>query len=120
MTEKQQQMIALRVKGYKFSEIAEALGVSQSAVRMFCTRNQIEPGKSCCKNCGGVLKNENRVFCSDECRNAWWKEHRHKDYHYEFSFTCKHCRTEFKRPFNNHQKYCSHACYIRDRYAKEG
>ena len=48
----------LRKNGNSFSRIAEITGLSRDSVRMYCSRNNIVPGKSgdfCCQQCGKEL-----------------------------------------------------------------
>ena len=48
----------LRKNGNSFSRIADITGLSRDSVRMYCSRNNIVPGKSgyfCCQQCGKEL-----------------------------------------------------------------
>lgn len=130
MTNQQKnQIITLRLQGVGYVKIGQALGISNNTVRSFCRRNGLdgEAGKNTvrCQQCGKpikvVPKRKPRKFCSDRCRTTWWNSRldsveRKAIYH----FTCAACGTEFMAYGNRHRKYCSHACYISDRFGKEG
>lgn len=72
--------------------------------------------KSSCEQCGTsvlqVAGRKKKRFCSDACRNSWWTEHR-KDGG-GILHICPGCKKEFKG--RKGRKYCSHACYIEDRF----
>ena len=78
-------------------------------------------GKIFCLQCGALLTQtpgRKRVkFCSDNCRTAWWNAHPEKvNRRAVYHFTCAHCGKPFTAYGNAKRKYCSHACYIADRY----
>lgn len=108
-------------------KIAKILGISDNTVRSFCRRNGLD-GKAkntiACKQCGKLIKvvpkQKPKKFCSDSCRNAWWKEHLEcitKKAVYEF--TCASCGRYFTAYGNSHRKYCSHGCCIAGRFGKK-
>ena len=74
-----------------------------------------------CDNCGvAIQQNAGRKpqrFCCSECRNQWWNEHpdqvNRKAY---YEITCRHCGKIITVYGNKHRKYCSHECYIADRF----
>ncbi len=129
MTDLQKDQIRfMRLQGIGYVKIGQALGISNNTVRSFCRRNGLdgELGKNTvrCQQCGKPIKitpkQKPRKFCSDRCRTIWWNNHldsveRKAVYH----FTCAACGTEFTAYGNQHRKYCSHACYIADRFGKE-
>ncbi len=54
---------------------------------------------------------------SDKCRTVWWNSHPEAvNRKAVYSFTCAHCGKPFTAYGNAGRKYCSHACYIADRY----
>lgn len=123
----------MKADGHGYVAIARELGLSENTVKSFCRRNglnraaedtaapQGEGDKSACPCCGAqVRQNPGRKvkrFCSDKCRNAWWNSHMgqvQRKAHYEFVCAC--CRKPFTAYGNAGRKYCSHACYIKDRF----
>lgn len=74
-----------------------------------------------CRECGKPLVQvdgmKRRVFCSKECRVKWWKEHPERlNQRAVYQYTCPHCGKPFSAYGNSKRKYCSHACYISDRF----
>lgn len=127
MTNQQKEQIrTMRLQGVGYIKIGKALGISDNTVRSFCRRNGLgDKSKNAvaCKQCGKLIKNipkqKPKKFCSDACRNTWWNEHRdcvNRKANYEYICTC--CGRNFTAYGNNHRKYCSHACYITDRFRK--
>lgn len=127
MTDKEKTYIAeLRKKGLGYKKISQKTGISADTVKTYCRRN----GMSCqrndldstkCMACGQpIVQNPGRKekkFCSDRCRNQWWNSrldlvNRKAMYH----FTCSFCSKDFIAYGNAQRKYCSHACYIADRF----
>ena len=56
--DKRKRVERLRKNGNSFSRITEIMGLSRDSVRMYCSRNNIVPGKigdSCCQQCGKEL-----------------------------------------------------------------
>ena len=128
MTDQQKDQIqSMRRQGLSYVKIGQALGISDNTVRSFCRRNRLgEPVKHTipCQYCGKpvkiVSKQKPRKFCSDRCRAAWWNGHREAVNRRAFyNFICAHCGREFTAYGNAHRKYCSHKCYIADRFGKE-
>lgn len=129
----------LRAQGFGYKRIARMLGVSVSTVQSHCRRAQPSPSapskgssaiaamsinsapdtvdKPICKQCGAVIvrhpHRRQRLFCSDACRQKYWYQHR-TDASTATSHICPACGQTFytSRP----QIYCSHDCYIRDRF----
>ena len=110
----------LRLHGLTYKQIADELNLSVNTIKSFCRRNDVTA--PVCKNCGKPIvvlpKSRKRVFCGDRCRGDWWRNNsdatakktvRH--------FTCNHCKQPFESYGNKARKYCSHACYIEDRYS---
>ena len=119
MTHQQKEQItALRSQGYGYATIAKAIGLKKDTVVAFCRKvgltgtkaadnSRIELDAGFCPQCGALLTQtpgRKRVkFCSDNRKAV---------YH----FTCAHCGKPFTTYGNAKRKYCSHACYIADRY----
>jgi len=130
----------LRMKGMGYRAIASVLGLSRDIVRNYCKskgvagygsvtklniREQMQNG-CVCIFCGNVINQHSpgrpKKFCTDKCRREWWKLHpesvNKKDtavYH----LTCSHCGKAFDSYGNKKRKYCSHNCYIKDRFWEE-
>ena len=76
-----------------------------------------------CRYCGSFLKQpktgRKRHFCNDTCRRKWWNDNRDKIRQSAgsiYGFTCKRCGKQFTAYGNPHRQYCSHECYISDRF----
>lgn len=129
MTNSQKEQIrAMRLQGTGYVKIGQALGISHNTVRSFCRRNGLDgaAGKSAvrCQRCGKTIKivpkQKPRKFCSDSCRTAWWNSHLDKvERKAIYHFTCAACGKDFTAYGNAHRKYCSHSCYIADRFGRE-
>ena len=135
MTDKEKQMIAEYRKGrYSYSQIAEAMNISINSIKTYCRRHGLggnvtkegtlptEIGR--CECCGKpVLQNPGRKkkrFCSDRCRNKWWNSHMDQvNKKANFECVCAYCKKTFVSYGNKNRKYCSHACYIEDRFGGE-
>lgn len=133
MTQEQKEKIRrYRRAGWGYSRIAENLCLSVNTVKSYCRRSDIsggsaEPatkitaGTTLCENCGKkihqIAKQKKKRFCCDKCRNVWWNKHpdavKRKAV---YRFVCPHCRKEFKIYGDKRRKYCSHDCYIADRF----
>ncbi|MFX4263135.1 RNA polymerase subunit sigma-70 [Pelotomaculum propionicicum] len=131
-----EQVRRLRTEGMGYSKIAACLGISENTVKSHCKRNNLsgvmaasnpeqcdtrKEAYAFCKNCGKPIGQrpgvKPRKFCSDECRMTWWNNHpdqvsQKAVYHLE----CSGCKKPFDSYGNKHRKYCSHACYIRERF----
>ena len=75
-----------------------------------------------CLACGKEIiqlpKTKPKKFCCDKCRITYWHIKRKNDteHHLEDSYICKHCGKKFFAYCAKDRKYCSHECYISDRY----
>lgn len=130
MTDKQkQQIIHFRKEGFGYMAVANKVGISKDTVKSFCRRNGLagkmaasrKGNASGCRQCGKPLqqaeKRKPRVFCCDECRVKWWHEHPEKIRQRAiYSFICAGCGKPFTAYGNSKRKYCSHGCYIRNRF----
>lgn len=138
MTEMQKQQIkGYRDCGYGYKRIAQMMGISPNTVKSFCRRNDIngntaiEPSvaltgeTTVCENCGReiqqIAKQKKKRFCCDKCRNAWWNSHLDQVKRKAvYEFRCPHCGKEFHIYGDRRRKYCSHECYIADRFKGGG
>lgn len=126
-----QQIRDLRNAGYSYKKIAQKLEINENTVKTYCKRHGLggiakapasinEPFHQCLY-CGTDIQQQlgrkPKKFCSDICRNKWWNEHsdkvRRKAYYH---LICRHCKKEFISYGNKERKYCSHNCYIRERF----
>ena len=115
LTFKEKEIIRLRRNGESLKDIAASLEVSLGSVKSFVARNDIHPyTEGYCKQCGVKVtyteKKKKKHFCSVACKDKWWNAHR------TYTFTCKHCNKVFIKHRNDNPRYCSHACYIADRF----
>ena len=129
-----EQIIALRKEGLSYGEIAYKLDLRTNTVKSYCRRkfNGRSKTKSAepkpivasvdyCQECGKPIRQiqgrKTRRFCSDSCRMKWWNAHpkmvKRKNPHEQF---CPHCGKKFFVYGNQSRKYCSHDCYIEDRF----
>ena len=133
MTNSQKERIShMRLNGESYAGIAYALGLSRNTVKSFCLRNirtesyeekVIPISKGICAQCGkGFVLcpgHRQRRFCSDRCRMVWWNAHRDLlKSKTKVEHTCASCGKRFMG-YERQRKYCSHHCYINDRYGKE-
>ena len=130
MTDNQKQQItAMRESGNGYKRIAQAIGLSENTVKSFCKRNNVNtsgcavslPSENACKCCGKkvpqVQGRKQKKFCSDHCRMKWWNSHLdlvNRKANYEF--VCPVCKSSYTAYGNKNRKYCSHECYIEDRF----
>lgn len=137
MTEVQTtQITEMRNSGLGYTTIAIRLGLSKDCVRSYCRTHDLvgkrspnhvpkDPGKEHCKTCGKLLEQtvgkRKKQFCSDGCRMDWWNAHtelvERKAY---YPFNCACCGKQFTAYGNAKRCYCSHECYIKTRFKKEG
>ena len=138
MTDNQKsQIIKLRAAGNGYGKIAQMLGISLNTVKSFCRRNDInrntavEPSvtptgeTTYCENCGQeiqqIAKQKKKRFCCDKCRNAWWNAHLDQVKRKAvYDFRCSYCGKDFHIYGDRRRKYCSHECYIADRFKGGG
>lgn len=137
MTDSQRKkIISMRAQGYGYKAIASELHLSRDTVRFFCKRRGCDgPGKiaalnmaeqyslgNLCLNCCKPLrhKKKDQKFCCARCRSKWHRDHLDKTRHQQatFHFRCAYCGRQFSAYGNKNRKYCSHDCYIKDRFRK--
>ena len=117
----------LHSQGVGYKRIAGQLGLPENTVKA-CLRRKDTPtpapathGGCFCLNCNAPLTmtpgKKQKKFCCDACRNKWWNSHLDQVKRKAiFNFTCPVCGQEFSAYAKPNRKYCSHACYIRDRF----
>ena len=124
MTEQEKSKIrSLRTEGYGYKKIALAVGISVNTVKSFCRNNELTGNSSSgvCLACGKPLvqmpKRKQRKFCSSECREKWWNKNRDKgNKPTGETVRCIHCGKAFSAYEREHRKYCSHTCYVAERF----
>lgn len=137
-SQQREQIERLRFQGMGYMKIAHKLSLSVNTVKAYCRRNNLagmmaakipDAGMDTanarfCPQCGAEIAQtpgrKRRKFCSDACRMAWWNSHpelvnRKAIYH----LVCSACQQPFDSYGNQNRKYCSHACYITDRFKKQ-
>lgn len=132
MTDREkQQIVVYRQEGYSYTSISKMMDLSINSIKTFCKRHGLggvtgysglaPAGVHCCENCGKeVVQNAGRKlkrFCSNKCRNAWWNAHQEQvNRKANYAYICPHCKKTFVVYGNANRKYCSHECYIDDRF----
>ena len=133
MTNEQKERItAMRQDGYGYTTIAKAVALTKDNVKAYCRAHdlagvkaqsnaRITPNQSFCQSCGKPLHQipgrKKLKFCSADCRQQWWNTHPEQITRKAmYSFTCAYCRNLFTAYGNSNRKYCSHECYIRNRF----
>ncbi|MEE5994149.1 MAG: hypothetical protein V3G42_13090 [Oscillospiraceae bacterium] len=127
--EQKEQIMSMRKNGSTYSEISVCLKVPESTIKSFFRRIKDEnkpdlptaEKTDICKQCGKtVVQISGRkkiLFCCGECRQKWWNAHPEAvNRKAIYTFICIYCGKEFEAYGNNHRKYCSHECYIKDRF----
>ena len=116
----------LRYNGYGYKKISSLTGLPQNTVKSFCRRHPIvnkglTDHLNQCMNCGKPLAQtphkRKKKFCSDRCRMKWWNSHLDQvQRKANYDFVCPVCKKPFTVYGNANRKYCSHECYIEDRF----
>ncbi len=120
MTDSQKySIVALRREGMSYNGIAKKLEISVNTVKSFCRRRSLKSEEHVCKQCGvPVAQNPGRrekKFCSDACRMKWWSAHPEESRNAS-RIVCPVCGKIFVTHSHSKRKYCSHKCYIKDRF----
>ena len=140
MTESEKSIIrSMRTDGVSYERIAETVGMTANAVKLYCRRNNLRacdlngespsnqymaarnaPTK--CPQCGQEITTTslraNRRFCSDECRYKWWNTHRSERKCDNVAVgKCARCGKIF-RYYGAERKYCSRSCYMDMRFGE--
>ncbi len=117
----------LRLEGLGYKKIASELNISINTVKSYCRTNNLTSEflnkQSVCKECGKPILQKDKTktikFCSDVCRRNWWNANRIKLNRKTMqTHTCRFCSKEFKAYSKDKRKYCSHDCYISDRFGE--
>ena len=131
MTDKQKEQIRqLHANGYGYRKIASAIDIPIYTVKSYCRRLTDEDIPTqptskadtdrcpvCYKKLVHISGRKKKRFCSDACRMKWWNNHKEQLNHEHIkNIACVHCGKTFSIYENSQQKYCSHACYIKERF----
>ena len=123
-------VIAMRSGGCGYTAIAKATGLNKDTVISFCRKEgmggvladteQIQDTEHC-PECGRLLEQKagvkRRRFCSTECRVKWWSKHPEAlSRKAAQSVKCHCCGRRFTAYGSASRKYCSHQCYVADRF----
>lgn len=128
--EQKNQIERLRGEGFGYGKIAALLGLSKNTLKSHCKRNALsgeaaedvpDSDRTFCRQCGKPVRQipgrKTMKFCSDECRVVWWNSHPDAVCRKAvYTFICPCCHKTFTAYGNSSRKYCSHACYIKDRF----
>lgn len=128
---RQEHIRILRDEGFGYTTIAKELGLSKDQVSFFCRKNglahqardtgRIKPKHRWCRNCGRDLPDSRHVYCSSKCAHRF--QYTHPDIKGKgkaINYTCAYCGKAFTVYGQANRKYCSHQCYINDRYGEKG
>ena len=121
-------IIMMKNKGMRPVDIERETGIPRETVKTFCKRHYHplalpEKQENTCVACGRSFEYGKRrtKYCSAECCQKWWNTHseyvRKKAFYFK---NCKFCGMEFAAYGNSTRKYCSHECYIKDRFGNGG
>ena len=111
------EIVQLRRSGMGYGRISRQLGIPLSTLKSYCRRNNLlgRAGGKVCMQCGHPLEQvphrKKKKFCSDVCRITWWNHHTNL---MQVNAVCAHCGKAFHG--RNGCKYCSHQCYIEERF----
>lgn len=122
----------MRNAGLGYKKIAAELGLGRDRVRYICKQMEKNPvdtavpsNQSFCKYCGKQIKPSHtgrpRRFCSDKCKNNYWKDHRDelkRNPEAVYTCVCAYCGSTFESYGNKRRKYCCHQHYILDYFGK--
>ena len=130
--EQKERITSMRNEGYGYTAITKAVGLGKDNVKAFCrvhhlggvkaqSNARVKPDQDFCLACGKdiiqIPGRKKMKFCSPDCRQAWWNAHPEKVTRKAiYSFTCRTCGNTFTTYGNTGRKYCSHDCYIVDRF----
>jgi endogenous inhibitor of DNA gyrase (YacG/DUF329 family) len=117
----------MRREGMSYAQIASVLSMSVNTVKSYCQRNDLGgvaatgAESDVCAHCGKPVHQtagrKEKRFCSDGCRMAWWREHPERlNRKAAYRLVCAGCGKPFESYGNRNRKYCSHGCYVKDRF----
>ena len=117
-------ILTLREAGCTLSRIAEEMNMPFNTVKTFLRRQGKSPAPVCkpCLYCGRPVvqdpRRKEKKFCDSSCRTRWWNKNASQSGGKAISEkVCAHCGRSFRA--YGERRYCSHACYIADRFGKD-
>jgi hypothetical protein len=120
VTDKQKSDISVLLQtGIGHDTIARITGLPADQVEDCCKELAYASvsGIVFCKACGAPVaqtpKKRRKIFCSEECRRKWWKEHPEQSRALHPRI-CAYCGKEYKAS-RSKSMYCSHECYMKAR-----
>ena len=99
-------IIELREEGLSYTEIAKRMDISKNTIKSFCRRNGITETK----------KDKGDLGVCEFCRKPISQP---VDRKASYESVCRYCDKTFFPYGNKNRKYCSHQCYINDRFGGE-
>ncbi|MCR5728002.1 MAG: RNA polymerase subunit sigma-70 [Lachnospiraceae bacterium] len=122
----------MREEGLGYNTISKVLKISENSIKSYCKRQGLggvrakrhqEGDVRECLNCGCAVKQtpgkKAKKFCSTVCRNIWWNSHLYMVKRKSmYSIECAYCKKIFMAYGIRNRKYCSHPCYIKDRFGE--
>lgn len=118
-------ILTLREAGRTLAQIAEEMNMPVNTVKSFLQRRRdssgILPVYKPCLCCGRPVAQDphrkEKKFCDAGCRVRWWNRNCSQSRGKAVSErNCAACGQAFRA--YGARKYCSHACYIADRFGK--
>lgn len=130
MTEEQRRAaLAMRVENRTFAEISALLGIPTSTLKSGLKREKQadssamktgSEGTYVCRQCGQPLLlhagNRMKRFCSERCRQRWWRANRGTVTKSSSVSQCAHCGKLFRNGGGSQRRYCCRTCYFRHRF----
>jgi len=128
--EQKKKVLEMRKRGHTTAQIAAVVEAPTNTVKTYCYRHKSETDKPTapdqkpghCKNCGSVIvqmpKRKTKQFCCVRCREIWWNKNRKRHGTNLRAAQCAYCGGEFEKFERSPQRFCSHSCYINDRFGE--
>lgn len=121
LEKRNREILKLHYNGAMHQEIAKTVGLDRTTVTKILLKLAAPEGY--CRNCGKKLQGQNKhnkeLYCSRHCRYEWTKNN--SDLIVSKSAyvkTCAYCGKTFIAYGCLSRKYCSHHCYINDRFGE--
>lgn len=118
--EERDQVQEYQRQGLGYRRIAALTGISVNTLRNYCRRHpyiEDEAGTTVrpCKQCGAKVKTKPhqkaKLYCSDECRMAWWSAHQNKINHKStYTKICANCGATFDS-VHPEARFCNRECF---------
>lgn len=119
--------------GYSANKIVKEIPISINTIKSYIRRKNAKNKENevqipmpvvkdgICLYCGSHIEQSNktkkRKFCSKKCKYLWWKEHpEYLKKKAVYKIKCKCCHKYFTSYGNKNRIYCTHSCYIKDRF----